>query len=40
MWKCGQQANTQNHSFPDHIITSDFNNTNEKSMESIYVYID
>lgn len=28
MWKCGQQANPQGHAFPDHITTSDYNNSN------------
>lgn len=33
MWKCGQQADTQGHAFPDHITTSNYNNSNKKLKE-------
>ena len=29
MWKCGQQASTPTHAFPDHITTSGYNNNNK-----------
>ena len=32
MWKCGQQANTQSQTFPDHITTSDYNSNSSNKM--------
>ena len=35
MWKCGQQANAQKPTIPDHITTSDHNSSNNSSLNNL-----